>query len=133
MVPVQSYPAPYSGSITAEDANNDINPAEIEAAVENYRSSSETAFKNVSNKIQGVEPEACEAIIVQRTNIGGKMEEVASKIDAISSQVASQFDHLPSLAMAKHDEIQTIYNAEAEAKAQAEWDRFNSQVNQTER
>ena len=129
MVARETYSAPYSGTIVAQDANNDINPSEIEAAVAAFQSKCETSFQSLVDKLEGVKPEACDAIVVQRTNIGGKMEEIASKITALSSQVGNQFSHLPALAMAKHDELQIAYNAEAESKAAAEWERYNSQQN----
>lgn len=124
MVPVESYSAPYSGVITANDANNIINPATIAAAIADYKSTCESILQRIANKLKTVEPDACEAVIVQRTNIGNKIEDTASKITSYASMMGSQFDDLVPKAEAKHDEIQLQYNAEAKQKAEAEYERY---------
>ena len=127
MVPVESYSAPYSGVITANDANNVINPATIAAAIEEYKSSCDSALQKIANQLKAVEPDACEAVIVQRTNIGKKMEETASKINSLASSMGNGLEDLVPKAEAKHDEIQLQYNAAAKQAAEAEYARYRQE------
>ncbi len=127
MVPVRSYSAPYSGVITAQDANNDINPAEIQAAVNEFKATCENVFNDITERIKGIEPEACDAVIVQRSTIGPKMEDSISNIKSLASKVANQFEDLYAKAERKHDELQIKYNSEAEARAAAEYARYQNE------
>jgi hypothetical protein len=127
MVPVESYSAPYSGVITANDANNIINPATIAAAIAEYKSTCESTLQKIADQIKTVEPDACDAVVVQRTNIGKKMEETVSKIKSLSNTMGNQFEDLVPKAEAKHDEIQMQYNAAAKAAADAEFERYRQE------
>ena len=108
-----TYPAP--------DANGDINPAEIQAAVAKFKTTVEDALRGVVTSLEGVEPDVDEAVKVQNTSLAPQVEQVCENIKQMGSDIAAAVDaaQLYEKAVLIHDQIQEEYNAAAESAAKS--------------
>ena len=102
-------------SVTAKDANGDINPSEVESAVNNLQSTLESQFKELSSALRGVEQDANDAVVVQGSKIGGAIEETCSVLESVPNSIMGRIGNLKSEAEAAHDRLQNKYNDEARA------------------
>ena len=113
-------PGTYSGydangnaaTVTAQDANGDINPSEVESAVNNLQSTLESQFKELSSALRGVEQDANDAVVVQGSKIGGAIEETCSVLESVPNSIMGRIGNLKSEAEAAHDRLQNKYNDE---------------------
>lgn len=116
------YPKTYRGvdsegkvvtQCTAYDANGYINPAEVQAAIENVKAVFEEQLKSVADSLRDVSTDAKDAIIVQGTDMAGTIEDTATLLTSISSQVTQGIDQLYGYAVQAHDQLQINENNKA--------------------
>ncbi len=100
-------------SSTAEDANNYINPSEVQAAITNVKNAFEDQFKSIADALRDVSTDASEAVIVEGTNMKGTIEDTATLLTQVSGQVTQGIDSLFDLAVDAHDKIQKELNERA--------------------
>ena len=98
---------------TGLDANTQINPAEVQAAIDNVKSVFEEQMKNVANALTDISTDAEEAVIVQGTSMTGTIEETATLLNGLAGQVTSGIDQLYTYAVEAHDQLQTNNNIDA--------------------
>ena len=122
MITPQSYTCSKCGQVyNAKDANNDINPTEVKAAVDNLVNALNDATTSIVNAIRKVEPDAENAFKQDETKtIVPSMEESCTMIEKAISNNATAIENedLPGKAERVHDELQTNYNNEASTNAQ---------------
>lgn len=108
-------------SFTAKDANGDINPAEIQSAIETFKTSVEDALRGVVTSLVAVEPDVGDSVKVQNATLVPQVEQVCDNIKSVGSDIASAVDaaNLYQKAIIVHDNIQKTYNAEAAGSASA--------------
>ena len=113
-----TYNCPICGSaFAAQDANGDINPAEVQAAVEACNNALEEAMSDISTSIENIRPDACNAIRSYNKDFGYKFDDVKNSIDDIKTAASGLLDDLVRQAQEVHDRKQQIYNEEAKGKA----------------
>ncbi len=118
----KSYNCSVCGStFTAQDANGDINPAEIQSAVETFKTSVEDALRGVVTSLVAVEPDVGDSVKVQNATLVPQVEQVCDNIKTVGSDIAAAVDaaQLYQKAIIVHDNIQRAYNAKAAASASA--------------
>ncbi|MBP5679377.1 MAG: hypothetical protein J6X28_06100 [Bacilli bacterium] len=98
---------------TAVDANTLINPAEVQAAIDNVKSVFEEQLNNVASSLRDISQDADEAIIVQGTSMEGTIEDTATLLTQVSGQVTQGIDALYDYAVQAHDQLQIIENNKA--------------------
>lgn len=104
---------------TAKDANGDINPADVSAAVAAYNSAVEDACSGITAKLTAARPTVAEALVVKTMDLGSNIDDICTQLSNISGTLVGLYDDLPGLAQAKHDELQAGYNDQAKASAAA--------------
>lgn len=100
-------------SAKAQDANDFINPAEVQAAITNVKNTFEDQFKAIADALRDVSTDASEAVIVEGTNMKGTIEDTATLLTQVSGQVTQGIDALYDLAVAAHDNKQAELNVAA--------------------
>lgn len=98
---------------TAVDANTQINPADVKAAIDNIKTVFDEQMKMLASALTDVSTNAEEAIIVEGTSMGPAIEEVATVLMSLSEKLTSGFDDLYDKAVTAHDEQQRRNNTEA--------------------
>lgn len=109
------------GTYTAEDANNYINPAEVQTAVTNIKTTVNGQLNGIAGKLSGVD--VSRTVLVQGTTIDGQVNEVikgivGSTTDTGEGSATSSLDSLVTAAEAAHDNIQSQLNEQAYNAAQ---------------
>lgn len=106
-------------TITGQDANNFINPAEVKSAIENVKDVMEEQLGNVSKALRAEVSAAETAIIVKGTHMGDPIEDTASSIDKLPNAVYNSLEGIYEQAETAHDKIQDAANDEAKSQVQA--------------
>ena len=94
-------------------SNTLINPAEVQAAIDNVKSVFEEQLNNVASSLRDISQDADEAIIVQGTSMEGTIEDTATLLTQVSGQVTQGIDALYDYAVQAHDQLQIIENNKA--------------------
>lgn len=122
MVTPQSATCSVCGKVfTAKDANGDINPAEVKAAVDKLINTFNEGSANITAALRKIEPDAEKAYVQNESKtLVPAMEDACNSIDKVLKQSASTIENenLYAKAEQKHDEFQTKYNSDASASAQ---------------
>ena len=105
-------------SCTAANANEYINPAEVQAAIDNVSSVATEQMGLISSALSNLTSDANEAVIVQGTKMTGVIEELCGAIEGVPSSIYDKISGYYDEAMKIHDELQRKANGEAE---QAAW------------
>lgn len=100
-------------SKTAVDANTLLNPAEVQAAIENVKDVFSAQMKAVAQALKDISNDAEEAVIVQGTNMGGTIDDVCSLLLTLSDKITSGIESLYDTAVKVHDELQRNENNKA--------------------
>lgn len=103
--------------LRAADANNDIDPEEIKAAIEKVKSVCDEEMKVISDKIAGLTDNALAAMKVEGMTLQEFITSITEVVDGFGSEIAGILEPLISDAQAEHDRLQTQYNGEAESGA----------------
>jgi len=98
---------------TAVDANDYINPAEVQTAIDKVKTAFTEQMKDVGDKLRAITADASEAIIVQGTKMDEVIEDTADALDQVPGQIYDSISGLYAEAEAAHDKIQTAANEEA--------------------
>lgn len=101
----------------AKDANNDINPSEVQAAINNLKNVFSEQLTDVARELRAISQDADEAIIVQGTSMAQSIEDAATLLTQLPTQVTAGIDDLYGYAVEAHDHLQTGYNNKAYAEA----------------
>lgn len=104
-------------SVTAENANNYIDPAEVQAAIDKFKTTVSDELGKVSKALSNITQEASEAVIVQGTKMDKVIEETATALGTIGESMGSSVESIYSEAVKAHDTIQEQLNANAKAAA----------------
>ena len=123
MVERMTYTAADGQVFEAEDAKQYVDPEKIQAAVEKCVSTVETEIKGIIEKLQGISADATDALIVKGANIAPALEEYCNSLGSVD--VGSFFDGIYDKAVSKYNEMQTKFNEEAKAKADAATAAYN--------
>lgn len=112
--------------VTAQDANNDINPQNVSDACKNVQEVAEQSFKKIGSRIIDVE---CgkDALSAEDASMEPVLEENGNAIKGLASQMSEALEQVVTQATEAHDKLQEQYNEEAQtmlnsrvASAQAE-------------
>ena len=98
---------------TGRDANQEINPAEVKAAIENVKKVFAEQMEIVAKALMKVATDTEDAVIVQGTSMAPVIEDTARQIRELDSKVTAGIDDLYEYACAAHDEIQKENNRAA--------------------
>lgn len=104
-------------TVTAENANNYINPDEVKAAIDNVETVAKNGFENVKKALRNVEPDASEAIVVQGTKMTETIEETGNSLDSFPGLFKESISVLHTESIKVHDQIQTEFNNQARESA----------------
>ena len=98
---------------TGVDANTQINPAEVKAAIDNVKAVFDEQMQAVATSLTKISEDAEEAIIVQGTNMGQTIEDTANVLKELGGQVTAGIDTLYDYAVQAHDKLQENNNNRA--------------------
>lgn len=98
---------------SAQDANQWINPAEVQSAISNVEQVFTEQMRTVGNSLQNIVYDAEESIIVQGTNMGTTIEETARAINMLPSQAMQGISELYEYSVQAHDNLQRQANTYA--------------------
>ena len=101
----------------AADANADINPEEIAAAIEKVKTACDEQMAGMSDKLTGLTDNALQAMKVEGMTLQDFITSISSVIDSFGSEIANILEPLVQQAEVEHDRLQTQYNSEAESSA----------------
>ena len=98
---------------TGVDANTQINPADVKAAIENVKAVFAEQMQNVAKSLTNISEDAEEAVIVQGTNMSKTIEDTATILSQLAEQVTTGIESLYEYAVQAHDSLQENNNATA--------------------
>ena len=98
---------------TGVDANTQINPAEVKAAIENVKTVFAEQMEAIAQSLTNISEDAEEAVIVQGTNMGQTIEDTAMVLKELPNQIIQGIDVLYDYAVQAHDQLQDTNNARA--------------------
>lgn len=104
---------------TAIDANEYINPEEVQAAIDNVISVTSEEMSKVSSALQKVAPDADSAIIVQGAKMTQAIEETCTAVTGLPTSFGDSISNMYTIALAEHDRLQQEENDEARNTAQS--------------
>ena len=107
------------GPTTGEDANNYIDPAKVQSAIQNVVSVVEQECRNIATAVEGIEPDLKEALVVNGKTMENSAEKVCSVVKSVPAQISSLINHLYNLAVQEHDKKQLENNEKALASVSA--------------
>ena len=90
-----------------------IDPAEVQTAIENIKTTMETQLKIVSGKLRDEVSAAETALIVKGTHMGKPIEDTAAAIDKIPNALYENLSDVYSKAEEAHDKLQDLANDQA--------------------
>lgn len=109
------YSCPICGStFTAKDANEDINPDEVQAAVEACNNALEEDLTNITTSLEGSREDICNAIRNYNKDYGHRIDSLEESMNDIKSTCKSALEGLYEEAVQIHDTKQDAYNSDAE-------------------
>ncbi len=97
----------------AYDANLQINPKDIETAVETAKENIDEAKKGLKKAIEEFETNAIEAIQIEGVTGFDGIDELKKALEDVPKNLYDLFDETVSKAHTAHDKIQEQYNIEA--------------------
>ena len=104
---------------SAQDANGDINPADVQAAITSFEDAINEAQKSINTALVQVEPDVKNAIRSYKKDLTGKLNEISEAANDMGEACRQVTEGLYAKAVAKHDELQNGYNDQAQAGANA--------------
>ena len=100
-------------SCTAQDANQWINPEEVQRAIAKVEEVFKEEMRAVGNGLQDIVYDADESVIVQGTKMGPTIEETARAINSLPSQAMEGISTLYEYSVQAHDNLQRQANRSA--------------------
>lgn len=104
---------------TAVDANEYLNPEEVQDAIDNVGTVATEAMSGLSKSLKNIEQDAEEAIIVQGTKMTESIDAVASSLDSIASGITESLSDIYTQSVKAHDTLQNNANDDAYNAVQA--------------
>ena len=101
------------GSCTAVDANEYINPSEVQAAIDNVEIVATEQMGLIVSALNSITDDASEAVIVQGTKMTSTIEEVVEALGKIPESITDSISSLYTEAVSVHDQLQTTANDNA--------------------
>lgn len=101
----------------AADANNDINPEEVAAAIEKVKAACDEQMSGMSDKLNGLTDNALQALKVEGMTLQEFITAIGDVINGFGSEIAQILEPLVEKAQEEHDRLQTQYNSDAESSA----------------
>lgn len=98
---------------TGLDANTQINPSEVKAAIENVKNVFAEQMQLIAKSLTNISEDAEDAIIVQGTNMSGTIEDTSTILGQLGTQVTQGIETLYDYAVQAHDTLQETNNARA--------------------
>ena len=95
---------------SAQDANQWLNPAEVQKAINNVEDVFKEQMRAVGTALQDIVYDAEQSIIVQGTNMGETIEETARAINTLPSQAMQGISGLYEYSVQAHDNLQKQAN-----------------------
>ena len=102
-------------TVTAKDANKDLNPEEVKAALDNLDKVMTDVSKTLIKSIEGLIPTAEEAVLVKGTGYKKKINDIIDDANTGVSSLNKNYDGLYENAVDYHDKKQRQYNREAKS------------------
>ena len=99
-------------SQTGEDANNFINPDEIQAAIQEVKQVTEEECKSIVSNLQKLIPDVKSAISVKGKTMAQSVEQIGTVTESVPAAKEGAIGNLYNEAVQKHDQKQ-IENNEA--------------------
>ena len=103
--------------IKAADANNDIDPEQIKAAIENVKSACDKEMSVVTDKLSGLTDNALQALRIEGMTLQEYITAISDVINSFGTEIAGVLEPLVGEAQAEHDRLQEQYNSDAESSA----------------
>lgn len=100
-------------TLRANDANQQLNPAEVKTAVENFKTVTTEQINNIKKKLLNVCEDADLAVIVSGTKTSESIEEFANSLDTYKEAMIKICESLYEKSSVKHDQLQDINNTNA--------------------
>ena len=98
---------------TGVDANEYINPDEVQTAIDKVGTVAEEQMKTISSALKGISGEAADAVIVQGTKMDTVIEEVSKALDSVAGSIKDSLSDMYTQAVKAHDTLQNQANDEA--------------------
>lgn len=98
---------------TGVDANTQINPADVKAAIENVKAVFAEQMRLIATSLTNISEDADEAVVVQGTSMQGTIEDTATLLTQLTDQVTQGIDQLYDYAVTAHDQLQRNNNIDA--------------------
>lgn len=99
--------------VTGVDANEYINPDEVQTAIDKVGTVAEEQMKTISSALNGISGEAADAVIVQGTKMDTVIEEVSKALDSVAGSIKDSLSDMYTQAVKAHDTLQNQANDEA--------------------
>ena len=101
----------------AADANADINPEEIQAAIENVKTACDEQMEGMTDKLNGLTDNALQALKVEGMTLSEFITTIGDVINTFGAEIAKILEPLIEQAQVEHDRLQEQYNTEAKQSA----------------
>lgn len=98
---------------TGVDANEYINPDEVQTAIDKVGTVAEEQMKTISSALNGISGEAADAVIVQGTKMDTVIEEASKALDSVAGSIKDSLSDMYTQAVKAHDTLQNQANDEA--------------------
>lgn len=111
-------------SVKAVDANDYINPAEVQAAIEKIKTVVKDEMQNIINGMSNIIIDADEAIIVEGTKMTQTIQDVCTELKKLPDSFIDSISGIYDESIKAHDALQKeendkAYNAAASAASAA--------------
>ena len=103
----------YVTKATAEDADNYINMADVDAKITDINETMVDGIKSISSKLSKYSSDTDEAILVDGANMKKPIEELIDGISSIPSTVEGDLSEIKGEIAKAHDKKQEELNTEA--------------------
>ncbi len=101
----------------AADANEDINPDEIKAAIEKVQKNCDDEMDGMTDSLNGLTDNALQALKVEGMTLSNFITSIGDVIDNFGSEIAGILKPLIDQAIAEHNSLQDQYNLAAKNSA----------------
>ncbi len=105
--------------LTATDANTLINPAEVQAKIDNIGDVADDEIAILVSNLQSITSDEKDAVIVQGTNMDEMLSETQSAVNKIKGTFAPALGEVYTAAETAHDNLQNQLNEQAHSQVQS--------------
>ena len=103
------------GTCTAVDANEYINPDEVQKAIDNLEAVANKELSLIAKALSNIAPDSAHAIIVKNTDMQKTIDEMSLSISngEITKSIVASVKEMYTVAVSAHDQLQNSANDEA--------------------